>query len=138
MTLIPESPGAAAPSAAASVPGVQPSPSSARDGQPASSGPNASPSSLPSYVHTTGPWTAGRLFAVVPLSALAATVPTDETWYAITRGLFVGVTNIHAFDLAATNRVSGAGHRGYASQAAALAAFNAAWLDGAVEVVKPT
>jgi hypothetical protein len=75
------------------------------------------------------------MYSVVPASPLVATDDTDDTWYAITKGRFVGVTNIHALDLAAIIRVSGAAHKGYATQAAALRAFNLSLEAGFVEVV---
>jgi hypothetical protein len=75
------------------------------------------------------------MFSVVPPIELVATDDSDETWYAITRGHFVGVTNIHALDVAAIIRVSGAAHKGYSTQAAALRAFNLTLQAGFVEVV---
>ncbi|KAJ7826543.1 hypothetical protein B0H13DRAFT_2374342 [Mycena leptocephala] len=86
-------------------------------------------------IHASGPWVAGRMFSVVPPSPLAATGETNDTWYAITRGRFVGVTNIHALNQAAIIRVSGAAHRGYTTQAAAVRAFNLALEGGYVELV---
>jgi hypothetical protein len=76
------------------------------------------------------------MFSVVPPSPLTATGENNnDTWYAITRGRFVGVTPIHALDQAATLRVSGAAHRGYTTQAAAIQAFNLALEGGLVELV---
>jgi hypothetical protein len=75
------------------------------------------------------------MFSVVPPSPLAGTGETNETWYAITRGRFVGVTNMHALDQAAIMRVSGAAHRGYTTQAAAVRAFNFALEGGYIELV---
>jgi hypothetical protein len=75
------------------------------------------------------------MYGVVPLSPLAATHETDETWYCITKGRFIGVTNLHTFDQAASVRVSGAAHKGYATQAAAVHAFNEALEYGLCEVV---
>ncbi|KAJ7605234.1 hypothetical protein DFH06DRAFT_1150625 [Mycena polygramma] len=90
---------------------------------------------LISHIHTSGPWTAGRLFSVVPPCPLVSAGETDEMWYAITKGRFIGVTNIHALEQAAIIRVSGAAHKGYPTQAAALRAFNAALYYNACEVV---
>ncbi len=75
------------------------------------------------------------MFSVVPPVALAVTEETDETWYAVTKGRFVVVTNIHALDMAAITRVSGAAHKGYSTQAAAVRAFNNALELGVVSVV---
>ncbi|KAJ7040100.1 hypothetical protein C8F04DRAFT_1254242 [Mycena alexandri] len=96
----------------------------------------ATPPVKPTPTYDSGPWIAGRMYSVVP-SAPLATVgeDTDETWYAITRGRFVGVTNVQALDAAATLRVSGAAHKGYSTQAVALRAFNAALENNAVDVV---
>ncbi|KAJ7865253.1 hypothetical protein B0H13DRAFT_1898646 [Mycena leptocephala] len=77
-------------------------------------------------VYTSAPWIAGRMYAVVPLSPLAATPETEETWYSITKGRFVGVTNIHAFDQASIIRVSGAAHQAHTTQAAASGKKSAA------------
>ncbi|KAJ7646085.1 hypothetical protein DFH06DRAFT_1136231 [Mycena polygramma] len=93
---------------------------------PTAGAPDSAPSPRPephvheAHIHACGPWTAERMFSVVPPSPLSATTESDETWYAITRGRFIGVTDIHALDQAATLRVSGAAHKGYPTQAAAL------------------
>ncbi|KAJ7836826.1 hypothetical protein B0H13DRAFT_1912885 [Mycena leptocephala] len=79
---------------------------------------------------TRGPWVAGALYTVVPtgpLLAIAEDEYTDEegpTWYAITRGLYVGVTLSNALAVNAVVRVSGSNMRSFATQALALAAFN--------------
>ncbi|KAJ7038753.1 hypothetical protein C8F04DRAFT_1255675 [Mycena alexandri] len=108
-------------------------------GAPSSPSPAPAPPADPvtlTPTHSSAPWIAGRMFSVVPSAALSAVEEdTDETWYAITRGRFVGVTNIPALDGAATLRVSGASHKGFSTQAAALRAFNAALENHAVEVV---
>ncbi|KAJ7731014.1 hypothetical protein B0H16DRAFT_1733432 [Mycena metata] len=78
------------------------------------------------HIHGNGPWISGRLFSVVPPNPLAPITDLDETWYVVTKGRYVGVTPDNALDGAATVRVSGAGHKGYSTQASALAAFNRA------------
>ncbi|KAJ7481676.1 hypothetical protein FB451DRAFT_1170842 [Mycena latifolia] len=86
-------------------------------------------------IHAFGPWIAGRLFSVVPPVALMAIEDSEATWYAITKGRAVGVTDLNTLDLYATSRVSGAGHKGYLTQAAALSTFNGALRAGVVQVV---
>ncbi|KAJ7017140.1 hypothetical protein C8F04DRAFT_1279935 [Mycena alexandri] len=88
------------------------------------------------HIHDSGPWISGRLFSVVPPTALAPISDLDQTWYAVTKGRHVGVTPDNALDGATTTRVSGAAHKGYTTQAAALAAFNRA-LEGDLVVVVP-
>ncbi|KAJ7893225.1 hypothetical protein B0H13DRAFT_2339813 [Mycena leptocephala] len=108
---------------------------------PAAASTAALPASEPTihsaHIHTCAPWVAGRMFSVVPSSPLVGTGETDETWYTITKGRFVGVTSVHALDQAAIIRVSGAAHKGYTTQAAALRAFNLA-LEGGYVAVVPT
>ncbi|KAJ6450542.1 hypothetical protein C8R47DRAFT_1230234 [Mycena vitilis] len=91
--------------------------------------PSPFPAINPAHIHACGPWTAGRVFSVVPPFPLTAIEDyTDEQWYCITRGRFIGVTNVHALEQAAIIRVSGAAHKGYTTQAAAVRAFNNALL----------
>ncbi|KAJ7033982.1 hypothetical protein C8F04DRAFT_1260479 [Mycena alexandri] len=87
-----------------------------------------------SRIHADGPWISGRFFSVLPPSPLAPITDLDQTWYAVIKGRYVGVTPDNALDGAATVRVSGAGHKGYTTQAAALTAFNRA-LEGNLVVV---
>ncbi|KAJ7104602.1 hypothetical protein C8R44DRAFT_887058 [Mycena epipterygia] len=89
----------------------------------------------PGHIHSSAPWVAGRFYCVVPAAPLIATIDSDQTWYAVTRGRYVGITDLHALDLSAILRISGAAHRGYPTQAAALTAFNSALALGVVEVV---
>ncbi|KAJ7173536.1 hypothetical protein C8R46DRAFT_1031836 [Mycena filopes] len=90
----------------------------AEDAPSTPSAPSALTESLPvaeapsPAVHSGPPWVSGRLFSVVPLSPLAPVADTGETWYAVTKGRYVGVTPVNALDNAATVRVSGAAHKG--------------------------
>ncbi|KAJ7825681.1 hypothetical protein B0H13DRAFT_1918550 [Mycena leptocephala] len=79
---------------------------------------------------TRGPWVAGALYTVVPTAPLMPIAEDEHVgedaspWYAITRGLYVGVTLSNALAVNAVVGVRGSGMKGYATQALALAAFN--------------
>ncbi|KAJ7886985.1 hypothetical protein B0H13DRAFT_2342626 [Mycena leptocephala] len=80
--------------------------------------------------HTRGPWVAGALYTVVPTAPLMPIAEDEHTggdapsWYAITRGLYVGITLSNALAVNAVVGVRGSGMKGYTTQASALAAFN--------------
>ncbi|KAJ6503158.1 hypothetical protein C8R47DRAFT_1067270 [Mycena vitilis] len=97
----------------------------------------SSPTSPSPQIRSCGPWVAGPLFSVVPSSPLLATTDTDDTWYAVTKGRYIGVTNVHALEQVAIMRISAAAHKAYSTQAAALRAFNLA-LEGNWVVIVPT
>ncbi|KAJ7680842.1 hypothetical protein DFH06DRAFT_1315574 [Mycena polygramma] len=135
MAVIPDSAGgatvtAAPPAVSTALPSPPPASS---DGEPSSVAQSPSP---PIQTHACAPWTAGRMFSIVPPCALEATdEEADEQWYCITKGRFIGVTNVHGLEQAAIIRVSGAAHKGYPTQAAAPRAFNLALRHNACEVV---
>ncbi|KAJ7629775.1 hypothetical protein DFH06DRAFT_1338201 [Mycena polygramma] len=84
--------------------------------------------------HTRGPWVAGALYTVVPSGPLLPIAEPDiehgvegeeaPRWYAITSGLYVGVTSSHPLATHAVVGVRRSGMKGYGTQALALAAFN--------------
>ncbi|KAJ7238447.1 hypothetical protein C8J57DRAFT_1246520 [Mycena rebaudengoi] len=83
-----------------------------------------------------GPWEAGVLYGIIPLQPLMPVLPdTNDKWYAITCGKYVGLTHNSAISLAAVTGVSQGLHNHYLSQTVALAAFNGALAAFAVEVI---
>ncbi|KAJ7608822.1 hypothetical protein DFH06DRAFT_1346657 [Mycena polygramma] len=88
-----------------------------------------------SFVHSTGPWVAGRLFSVVPPVDLVGVPDNGEKWYAITKGKYVGLTQNGIYSSNAVLGVSGALHGSYTQQAEALLAFNAARTGNLVVVI---
>ncbi|KAK7013743.1 hypothetical protein R3P38DRAFT_3206304 [Favolaschia claudopus] len=99
----------------------------------------AHPAAVPASpaFRTTGPWTVGELFWVIPPHPLTA-VPErgeDVVWYCIYQGKQVGVTLNHGSALAATVGVSGGRMRSYKTQVAALQAFNNALAVHSIAVV---
>ncbi|KAJ7907522.1 hypothetical protein B0H13DRAFT_1879462 [Mycena leptocephala] len=76
---------------------------------------------------TGGPWVVGSLYHVVPAAPLMPIAEEDNSeclWYAITRGLYVGITLNNPLTLAAVLGISGSAMKGHKTQAKALAVFN--------------
>ncbi|KAJ6518241.1 hypothetical protein C8R47DRAFT_1205305 [Mycena vitilis] len=112
----PSSPDVAAP--------ATPDGSAPADAPPAAGAPSLRPA--PTAFRSSAPWVAGALYHVVPAAALVS-IPEDgdETdWYAIYRGLYVGITLNNALATAAVVGVSGSSMKGHKTQDRALAAFN--------------
>ncbi|KAJ7838434.1 hypothetical protein B0H13DRAFT_2367459 [Mycena leptocephala] len=91
----------------------------------------ATPASTPAAATglcMTAPWVAGAIYGVVPGGplTLVAENGSSDTWYAITKGRYVGVTNSTAIADGAVTRVSNALRTSYGSQAEAVQAFNQA------------
>jgi hypothetical protein len=88
-------------------------------------------------MRATGPWVAGALFSVVPAAALTAIVEdpdSEQRWYAITKGKYVGITTNSILSTGAISGVSGAQHVSYSTQAEALGTFNFALSNHLVNV----
>ncbi|KAJ7169408.1 hypothetical protein C8R46DRAFT_1217109 [Mycena filopes] len=88
--------------------------------------PSPAPTSASQGIQHQGPWIAGALYGVVPTGPLTVIPDNGEHWYAITKGLYVGVTNSTAIADGAVTRVSDALRINYKSQADAVNAFNQA------------
>ncbi|KAJ7642645.1 hypothetical protein DFH06DRAFT_1334029 [Mycena polygramma] len=88
---------------------------------------NASPSvPAPTAFRSRAPWVVGALYHVVPAAPLVAIAEDgdEDLWYAIYRGLYVGITLNTALASAATVGVSGSSMKSHKTQDRALAAFN--------------
>ncbi|KAK6969495.1 hypothetical protein R3P38DRAFT_3243220 [Favolaschia claudopus] len=101
------------------------------------SAPVPSPELLPGAVRSEAPWVAS-LYSVVPAGPLVAINEPLGPWYSVTRGRYVGVTNLLPLAAAATISVPGASYNGYKVEAFALNAFNAALALGAVQILAGT
>ncbi|KAJ7152748.1 hypothetical protein C8R43DRAFT_1127202 [Mycena crocata] len=103
--------------------------------------PPAPPPNLPAApvgFQNHGPWLAGGMYVVVPTGPLlpAAQAPgSDDTWYCITKGHYVGITTSNALALNAVVGVTGNAMKSYKSQSLALLAFNDLQRYGMVAVV---
>ncbi|KAJ7880928.1 hypothetical protein B0H13DRAFT_2345390 [Mycena leptocephala] len=92
--------------------------------------PTVAPPPTPAGFRTHGPWVVGALYTVVPSGPLLLIAEPDavegeeKQWYAITRGLYVGVTLSNSLAVNAVSGVSRSGMKGHATQALAAAAFN--------------
>ncbi|KAJ7676723.1 hypothetical protein DFH06DRAFT_1122029 [Mycena polygramma] len=88
---------------------------------------NASPS-VPSATvfRSRAPWVVGALYHVVPAAGLIPIAEDGDEglWYAIYRGLYVGITLNNALASAAVVGVSGSSMKGHKTQDRAVAAFN--------------
>ncbi|KAJ7836517.1 hypothetical protein B0H13DRAFT_2368687 [Mycena leptocephala] len=95
---------------------------------PSSAAATPAPPAAVTGLHMTAPWVAGAIYGVVPGGPLTivAENSSSDTWYAITKGRYVSVTNSTAIANGAVTRVSNALRTGYGSQAEAVQAFNAA------------
>ncbi|KAJ7168775.1 hypothetical protein C8R46DRAFT_1033946 [Mycena filopes] len=88
--------------------------------------PSPAVTSASSGIQYTGPWIAGALYGVVPTGPLTPIPDNGERWYAITKGLYIGITNSVNIADGAVTRVSEALRTGFPSQLDALNAFNQA------------
>ncbi|KAJ7457078.1 hypothetical protein FB451DRAFT_1183586 [Mycena latifolia] len=93
------------------------------------------PAAAASIVRMTGPWVAGTLYGVVPGAPLAAIPDSNEKWFAITRGKYVGLTRNSAISLNAVTGITSALSDKCNSQADALDHFNTALALGAIAVI---
>ncbi|KAJ7022831.1 hypothetical protein C8F04DRAFT_1272129 [Mycena alexandri] len=82
----------------------------------------------------TGPWVTGTLYGVVPLGPITAIPDSNEKWFAITRGRYVGLTINSAISLNAVTGVPSGLSERFNSQAEALQHFNAALAAHAIAV----
>ncbi|KAJ6465536.1 hypothetical protein C8R47DRAFT_1079315 [Mycena vitilis] len=88
---------------------------------------NATPSvPAPTAFRSRGPWVVGAVYHVVPAAPLVPILEDgdEDSWYAIYRGLYVGITLNNALASAAVVGVSGSSMKSHKTQDRALAAFN--------------
>ncbi|KAJ7116754.1 hypothetical protein C8R46DRAFT_1239369 [Mycena filopes] len=88
--------------------------------------PSPAPTSASAGIQYTGPWIARALYGVVPTGPLTPISNNGKHWFAITKGLYIGVTNSVSIADSAVTRISHALCTGFNSQQDALDAFNQA------------